>query len=177
MTRKKMNQLIFEDMVVYPNVRKLRMAKKIPGFKITFAMRHCQYWKEKGNFFKAIYYYWSLLFKKLSCKYGFEAGSLMDVKGGFAIFHPNGILINSKTKIGKNFTIRGGSKIGEKSDGGAPTIGNNVDVGINVSIIGDITIGDNVVIGAGAVVVKDVPSDSVVAGNPARVIRYNGLSK
>ncbi|MBQ8019953.1 MAG: serine acetyltransferase, partial [Paludibacteraceae bacterium] len=52
-----------------------------------------------------------------------------------------------------------------------PTIGNNVSIGANATIIGDITIGDNVIIGAGAVVVKDVPQYSVVVGNPARVIK------
>lgn len=44
-------------------------------------------------------------------------------------------------------------------------------VGANVGIIGGITIGDNLVVGAGAEVVKDLPSNSVVAGNPARVIK------
>jgi acetyltransferase-like isoleucine patch superfamily enzyme len=39
-------------------------------------------------------------------------------------------------------------------------------------IIGDINIGNNVVVGAGAVVVKDVPDNCIVAGNPARIIKY-----
>ena len=51
-----------------------------------------------------------------------------------------------------------------------PSIGDNVSLGANVNILGDITIGDNVVIGAGSVVVKDVPSNCVVAGNPAKII-------
>ena len=42
-----------------------------------------------------------------------------------------------------------------------------------VSIIWDITIGDNVTAGAGSVVVKDVPDNAVVVGNPARIIKYN----
>jgi serine acetyltransferase len=52
-----------------------------------------------------------------------------------------------------------------------PVIGNNVTVGSNVVIIGDITIGDHVLIGAGSVVIKDVPSNCVIAGNPAKIIR------
>ena len=40
-----------------------------------------------------------------------------------------------------------------------------------MTIIGPVHIGDNVIIGAGSVVVKDVPSNCVVAGNPAKVIR------
>ena len=50
-------------------------------------------------------------------------------------------------------------------------IGDQVTVGANVIIIGKITIGNNVVIGAGAVVVKDVPDNCVIAGNPAKVIK------
>ena len=46
-------------------------------------------------------------------------------------------------------------------------IGNNVRIGSNATIL-PVTIGDNVVIGAGAVVTKDIPSNSVVKGNPAK---------
>lgn len=51
------------------------------------------------------------------------------------------------------------------------TIGNDVWIGGNVSIMPGVTIGNNVVVVAGAVVTKDVPSNSLVAGVPARVIR------
>lgn len=51
------------------------------------------------------------------------------------------------------------------------TIGNNVWIGGNVVICPGVTIGDNVVVGAGSVVTKDVPSWTVAAGNPCRVIR------
>ena len=56
-----------------------------------------------------------------------------------------------------------------------PTIGDNVEVGANVVIIGDIEIGNNVVIGAGSVVVKSIPSNCIVAGNPAKVIKQINL--
>lgn len=51
------------------------------------------------------------------------------------------------------------------------TIGDNVWVGANVTILPDVTIGDNSIIGAGSVVTKDIPSNSVAVGNPCRVIR------
>ena len=51
------------------------------------------------------------------------------------------------------------------------TVGNNVWFGGNVVVLPGITIGDNVTIGAGSVVTKDVESNSVIAGNPAKVIR------
>jgi serine O-acetyltransferase len=47
----------------------------------------------------------------------------------------------------------------------------NVEVCCGAKVLGGITVGDNVLIGANAVVVKDVPSNSVVAGVPARVIK------
>ncbi len=52
-----------------------------------------------------------------------------------------------------------------------PTIGDRVTLAANVVVIGDITIGNNVIVGAGSVVVKDVPDNVVVAGNPAKIIK------
>lgn len=52
------------------------------------------------------------------------------------------------------------------------TIGDNVWIGGNVTIVPGVTIGDNVTIGAGSVVTRNIPSDTVAAGNPARVIRH-----
>ncbi len=51
------------------------------------------------------------------------------------------------------------------------TVGNDVWIGGGVKVMPGVTIGDNVVIGGGSVVVKDISSDCVAAGNPARVIR------
>ena len=51
------------------------------------------------------------------------------------------------------------------------TIGNNVWIGGSVTILPGVTIGDNVTIGAGSVVVKDIPSNVIAAGNPCRVIK------
>lgn len=50
-------------------------------------------------------------------------------------------------------------------------IGNNVFVGAGTIILPGVTIGNNVVIGAGSVVSKDIPDDSVAAGNPARIVK------
>ena len=50
-------------------------------------------------------------------------------------------------------------------------IGNNVWIGAGVSIMPGVHVGDNAVIAGGAVVTKDVPVNTVVGGNPAKVIR------
>lgn len=51
------------------------------------------------------------------------------------------------------------------------TIGRNVWIGSNATILPGVTIGDNVVVGAASVVTKDVPENTVVVGSPARVVR------
>ena len=51
-----------------------------------------------------------------------------------------------------------------------PNLGNNVMVGAGAKILGNITIGDNVKIGANAVVIKDVPANSTVIGEKAKII-------
>jgi putative colanic acid biosynthesis acetyltransferase WcaB len=98
------------------------------------------------------------------------------IEKNLTLQHGHGLVINHKTQIGENCVLRNSTTIGNKklADGSysaAPKIGNNVDIGANVVIIGAITIGDSAVIGAGSVVVKDVPERAVVVGNPARVIR------
>lgn len=51
------------------------------------------------------------------------------------------------------------------------SIGNNVWIGANASVLPGVSIGDNTVIGAGSVVTKDIPANVVAVGNPCRVIR------
>ena len=50
-------------------------------------------------------------------------------------------------------------------------IGNNVFVGVNSTILGNVEIGDNVIIAAGSVVCRSLPSNTVCAGNPAKVVK------
>lgn len=91
----------------------------------------------------------------------------------FVLNHPYATIINAR-KIGHHFTICQCTTIGNKQHGQnnlIPEIGDNVSIGANVNIIGNIKIGNNVIIGAGSTVVKDVPDNCVVVGNPARVIK------
>lgn len=90
---------------------------------------------------------------------------------GLRYAHPYSTVLNAES-IGDNFSCLHCTTIGKKGPGERrPRLGNNVTVGCHVAIIGDITIGNNVIIGAGSVVVKDIPDNSIVVGNPARVIK------
>jgi serine O-acetyltransferase len=84
-----------------------------------------------------------------------------------------GITVTMFSKLGNNVVLRQGVTIGLRLREGdepiGPLIGNNVDLGCGCCVLGPITIGDNVQIGANAVVITDVPSNSIAVGVPAVV--------
>jgi acetyltransferase-like isoleucine patch superfamily enzyme len=54
---------------------------------------------------------------------------------------------------------------------------NSASLGSNCTILSNVTIGENAIVGAGSVVTKDVPANTIVAGNPARVIRRIDMAR
>ena len=128
-----------------------------------------------NRWFRNIFYYrigpmWDLLIgwwrpgdKSLIIPYSTKIGE------GLLMAHAYATVLNAES-IGDNFSFIHCTTIGKKDDK-RPVIGNNVSLGANVVIIGDVKIGNNVIIGAGSVVVKDIPDNSVAVGNPARVIK------
>jgi serine acetyltransferase len=89
---------------------------------------------------------------------------------GINLVHPYATILNAES-IGKNFTCLHCTTIG-KSNGKKPVIGDDVTLGAHVCIIGGVHIGSNVQIGAGSVVVKDIPSNCIAVGNPAKPIKF-----
>ena len=96
---------------------------------------------------------------------------------GFFIDHGAGVVIGETTVIKNNVTLYQGVTLGgtgKEKGKRHPTIGNNVIIGAEAIVLGNIVIGDNSRVGAGALVTKSVPPDCTVVGNPARIIVREG---
>ena len=90
------------------------------------------------------------------------------IGGGFRIYH-GPIGIEKNVVIGRNVSVTAGLVLGKRGSK-SPIIHDNVTIAANATVIGGIDVGENAVIGAGSVVLHDVPPNTVVAGNPARVL-------
>ena len=89
----------------------------------------------------------------------------------FKIEHFGGIVVSPAAIFGDDVIVRQGVTVDLRRTGerGAPTIGDRVDIGAGAKILGPIVIGDDVMIGANAVVIRDIPSNSIAVGIPARI--------
>lgn len=108
---------------------------------------------------------------------GVELPAKTVVGPGLNLHHGQGLVVNDHTTIGSHCILRHNTTIGcvmlpDGGQGPSPILGNGVEVGANVVILGGIRIGHHAVVGAGSVVVHDVPDYAVVVGNPARVVRH-----
>ena len=134
----------------------------------------------RSNKILIILFFWYLLFYRFFVEWvlGIELPWSLKAGRGLKLDHGQALVINGEARLGRNVHVRHSTTIGSKQlatgdHSACPRIGNNVDIGANVCIIGDIDIGDNVKIGVGSIVVKSIPSNCVVVGNPARIIKEN----
>lgn len=90
----------------------------------------------------------------------------------FRIDHFGGIIISGDAVFGDDCVVRNGVTVGlqRTDDPGSPVIGNRVEIGAGAKVLGKIRIGDDVLIGANAVVLRDVPSNCIAVGVPARIL-------
>lgn len=109
------------------------------------------------------------LFRMHSRKRGIEIPTSCQIGKGLFVGHFYNVTINGGVVIGNNCNIHKGVTIGKESRGprmGVPTIGNQVNISVNATVVGKITVGSDVIIGPNAFVNCDIPSHSVVFGNP-----------
>jgi serine O-acetyltransferase len=92
-------------------------------------------------------------------------GSVLGYGGIGVVIHDRAV-IGDNVSIGQNVTIGGTSKKYE-----VPVIGDNTQLSAGCVVVGPVKVGKDCVIGANAVVVKDIPDNSVAVGVPAKVIK------
>lgn len=157
-----MNKLLQQDKV---------RTKKLPRFQIL--LRKSQRGGITSLFYKIFY--------KLSAnKSHIEISTKCKIGGGLYIGHAYCITINPNAQIGKNCNIHKGVTIGQENRGvrrGCPIIGNEVWIGINATIVGNVKIGDDVLIAPNTFVNCDIPDHSIVFGNPCIIKHKNNATE
>ncbi len=135
--------------------------KKMPKFQ--YYLRKVQ--SSKGIMRK----YYHAMLKRSRIKVCVDIAPSVKIGGGLYFGHAYCITINPHAVIGQNCNIHKCVTIGRENRGkrqGVPTIGNNVWIGIGAIVVGNITVGDDVMIAPNAFVNCDIPSHSIVIGNP-----------
>lgn len=144
------------------------------SFKVCFWFRLGSYIATKNNFiFKTLLYLIKIKYLNIKRRTGVQLPLLTKIDDRLMFCHFSCIVIAQSVNIGKNVSIHQGVTIGRIFNGkysGVPTIGDNVVIFSGAKVLGNIKVGDNAVIGANAVVTRDVPANTVVAGVPAKII-------
>lgn len=146
-------------------------------FPYNFWLRTCSYTKNNRLLRYCAYPFAKFFLRRLTFKLGISISPETRIGSGFYIGHFGGIVVNSKSEIGKNCNISHGVTLGRANRGrhiGYPILGDNVYIGPGAKIIGAVRVGNNVAIGANCVVTKDIPDNSVVVGVPGKVISEEG---
>ncbi len=117
------------------------------------------------------HFYWRRKHNKIGEKLGISI-PINTFKKGLVIYHAHGIIIHKDVRCGYNCKLHGFNCIGNNGNVknyGLPVLGNNIDIGVGASIIGNITLADGIKVGAGAVVCESFNNpNSVLVGIPAR---------
>lgn len=177
MDKNQLNQILKSDASRYDRIPGLKdLILRNESWFIFRYIRHLrfiEYYQSKRGINKIKYLYHFLLYKRL----GFMLRMAIypnTVGGGVRIYHVGSYLhIGPNVRIGENCTIVSGLVFGNKTENSSKafvTVGKGCYFGLNVTILGDLKIGDNVTIGAHSVVLKDISSNSIVAGIPAKII-------
>lgn len=128
---------------------------------LKFAFYFRKYQHSKSVFARIALYH-------LSRKYGLEISKDATIGKGLYLGHPYNITVGANVVLGENVNLHKGCTLGATNRGnkGSPHVGNNVFIGINATVVGNVRIGNDVLIAPNSYVNFDVPSHSVVIGNP-----------
>ena len=155
----------FEDTIRYGLTPTLRWGKDFPhSARFMFWFRMAQ---GTNNIF--FYYLSRYMLSRYRDKYCLEIPRQVVIGYGLFLGHAYNITVNQDATLGMNCNIHKGVTIGQENRGskkGSPTIGNDVWIGVNATVVGKVTIGDDVLIAPNCFVNCDVPSHSIVIGNP-----------
>lgn len=168
----KIKTIIKKDIYRYYEKDKLLFKDRIfmnQGLKMIIAYRKARYYSQKHSILRFYYKYKSI---NINRKYLSQLGDSTEIGEGLYIGHVGNIYINPRAVFGKNINIAQGVTIGQTNRGekiGCPSIGDNVWIGANSSIVGNIKIGNDVLIAPNAYVNVDIPDHSIVIGNPAQI--------
>jgi serine O-acetyltransferase len=150
------------------------------GFWAVYQYRiaHFIYSKIKWKIFRIPLLFFTLIWQKvIEITTGISIASSVKIGHSFYIGHFGGIIINANAIIGDNCNISQGVTIGvsgSDDNRGVPIIGNEVYIGANTVLAGNITIGNNVLIGACSLVKDSFANNAVVLGVPAVIISQKG---
>lgn len=171
-----MNSAIQKDLYRYIGKDSAKLLWQLRYFFFTIGFRYTYFYRRAQSASLFITRaFWTFFLRQCMLRSGIQIPSQTKIGEGFRIVHFGHIVINPETVIGKNFNICQGCLIGNSQgkNSGVPTIGNNVCMNANSVIVGGVKIGDNVLIAPNAFVNFDVPDNSVVIGNPAKIIAKN----
>lgn len=144
-----------------------------PGVKAIWAHRIARwFWLRNWKLLARIISQMARFFTQIEIHPGATIGE------GFFIDHGSGVVIGETTEIGNNVTIYQGVTLGgtgKEKGKRHPTLGDDVVIGNGARVLGSFTVGAGSRIGAGSVVLREVPPNSTVVGNPGRIVRVNGM--
>lgn len=138
------------------------------------------YYRKASTCINIFKYYYCYMYHLTCKKRGIEISRNVKIGKGLYLCHAYNITINPEVKLGENINLHKGVTIGQENRGkrkGTPTIGNNVWIGVNATIVGKINIGNDVLIAPNSYVNCDIPSHSIVMGNPCKIIARDNATE
>lgn len=152
-------------------------------FRVIFTLRVCQYIAKCKSGLRLFLPAFKLLHRMASHHACMDLSWQTNIRGGIALTHGWGLVINQKATIGSNVTLFHGVTLGQRDKITAnnervseyPVIENNVWIGPNAIIVGGVTIGEGSRIAGGAFVTDNVPAHSIVVGNPSEIVKHGCL--